>query len=108
MKLLLSLLLNALLVYVAAQLLDGVSVDGYGVAIVAAIVLGLVNFFIRPVLKLLALPITLLTLGLFLLVINGAMVLLADHFVAGFNVDGILWAILFSILLSVMNFFVGK
>jgi len=108
MKLLLSLLLNGLLVYVAAQLVDGVSVDNFGIAIAAAIVLGLANFFVRPVLKLLALPITMLTLGLFLLVINGGMVLLADHFVDGFEVEGIVRAIIFSVVLSVMNFFVGK
>ena len=108
MKLVLSLLLNGLLIYVAAELLEGVQIETFGIAILTAIVLGLVNFFIQPVLKLLALPITVLTLGLFLLVINGAMVLVADYFVAGFEVDGLLWAILFSLLLSVMNFFVGK
>lgn len=108
MKLVLSLLLNGVLIYVAAEILEGVEIQTFGIAIVTAIVLGLVNFFIRPVLKVLALPITVLTLGLFLLVINGAVVLIADYFVTGFEVDGLLWAIGFSVLLSVMNFFVGK
>ena len=108
MKLILSLLLNALLIFAAAQLLEGVHITDYSVAIVTAIVLGLVNFIIRPILKFFAFPITILTLGLFLLVINGAMVLLVDHFVTGFSVDGLLWAIIFSVLLSVMNFVLGK
>lgn len=99
-------LINGLLVYLAAWLLPGVSVTGYGIAIITGLLLGLVNFFIKPVLTILTLPITILTLGLFLLIINAAMVLLVDWLVAGFEVRGWGWAILFTIILALMNLFV--
>ena len=108
MKLILSILLNGLVVFVIAELLDGVHVANYVTAVVAAVILGLLNFFIRPLLKILALPITLLTLGLFSLVINGAVVLLADRLVDGFEVNGLVWAVIFAVALSVVNFFLGK
>lgn len=99
-------LINGLLVYLAAWLLPGVSVTGYGIAIITGLLLGLVNFFIKPVLTILTLPITILTLGLFLLIINAAMVLLVDWLVTGFEVQGWGWAILFTIILALMNLFV--
>lgn len=99
-------LINGLLVYLAAWLLPGVSVTGYGIAIITGLLLGLVNFFIKPILTILTLPITILTLGLFLLIINAAMVLLVDWLVAGFEVQGWGWAILFTIILALMNLFV--
>ncbi len=99
-------LINGLLVYLAAWLLPSVSVTGYGIAIITGILLGLVNFFIKPILTILTLPITILTLGLFLLFINAAMVLLVDWLITGFEVRGWLSAILFSIILALMNLFV--
>ena len=99
-------MINGLLVYLAAWLLPGVSVTGYGIAIIAGLLLGLVNFFIKPILTILTLPITILTLGLFLLIINAAMVLLVDWLVTGFEVSGWGWAILFSIILALLNLFV--
>ena len=108
MKLLISLLLNGFLVFLIAELLPGVSVVNYWMAVCVGLLLGLINYTIRPIITLLTLPITLLTLGLFLFIINGAMVLLVDILLQGFDVEGIGSAILFSILLSILNFFFDK
>jgi len=103
MRILLFLLLNGLAVLVAANLLSGVTVDGYLSAIIVGLVLGLVNLFIRPIITILTLPITIITLGLFLLIINAAMVLLVDAIVPSFEVAGWGAAILFAIVLWVLN-----
>ena len=103
MNLIIRLVLNGLLVFGAAYLTPGVAVNGFVDAIVVGALLGLANFFLKPILTFLTLPLTVITLGLFLLVINGAMVLLVDAFWSGFAVDGLLWAILFSLILSVFN-----
>ncbi|MCB0585630.1 MAG: phage holin family protein [Phaeodactylibacter sp.] len=107
MRFIISLLVNGLLVYLAAEILPGVAVSGYMEAILVALLLGFVNFFIRPILTILTLPVTIVTLGLFLLVINGAMVLLVDWLLPGFSVDGMFWAIIFAIILAIFNFFTG-
>ena len=104
-RLITSLLINGALVYAGAYLLDGVHVDGFITAVIAGAVLGILNWLVKPVLQFLTLPITILTLGLFLLVINGLMVLAADALVGGFAVNGLIPAILFSILLTVFNRF---
>ena len=70
---------------------------------VVALVLSLVNIFIKPLLILLTIPVTLVTLGLFLLAINALMILLTDYFVNGFEVNGFWWALLFSLILSLFN-----
>jgi len=103
MKTILRVLLSAIAVIVLAKILPGVGVDSYTTAIIVAVVLSILNFFIKPLLVILTLPVTIITLGLFLLVINACIILLADYFIAGFTVDGILWAILFSILLSIFQ-----
>ncbi len=103
MRFLWSILLNGLLVFLAARLIGEVSVVDFESALIAGIALGLVNFLIKPILKILTLPITILTLGLFLLVINGLMVLLVDRLVDGFQVGGLLPAIIFSVVLAVLN-----
>ncbi|MDJ0645516.1 MAG: phage holin family protein [Flavobacteriaceae bacterium] len=100
MKLLFKMLLTAIAVVILAQLLPGVHVDGYLAAIVVAIVLGLLKIFVRPLLIFFTLPITIMTLGLFLFVINAFIILLADKLVGGFAVDGFWYALLFSLLLS--------
>ena len=107
MRFIISLLVNGLLVYLAAEILPGIAVAGYMEAILVALLLGFVNFFIKPVLTILTLPITLITLGLFLLVINGAMVLLVDWLLPGFSVDGLFWAIIFAIILAIFNLIAG-
>lgn len=100
MLLLLRLLLTAVIVFLLAMWLPGITVTSYGSAILVAIVLGILRLVVRPVLIILTLPITILTLGLFLLFINAFMVILASYFVPGFTVASIWWAILFSLLLS--------
>ncbi len=103
MKLLIRLLLNALAVVILAYALPGVGVDSFVTAIIVALVLGLLNFLVKPILVLLTLPITLVTLGLFLLIINAIIILIAAKFIPGFSVNGVLWAIIFSILLSILQ-----
>ncbi|MCK0155989.1 phage holin family protein [Cellulophaga sp. F20128] len=103
MNTILRVLLSAIAVVVLAKILPGVGVDSYTTAIIVAVVLSILNFFIKPLLVILTLPVTIITLGLFLLVINACIILLADYFITGFTVDGLLWAILFSVLLSVFQ-----
>jgi putative membrane protein len=103
MNWLIRLLLNGLAVVLAAYLLPGVSVYGYGTALIVALVLAIVNLLVKPILILLTIPITILTLGLFLLVINAAIILFVDNLVTGFVVDGFWWALIFSLILSVFN-----
>lgn len=105
MKFLISLLINGLVIFACANIFSGISIAGYWEAVATALVLGVVNFLIRPFLTILTLPITIITLGLFLLFINGAMVLIADYLLSGFTVSNIWWAILLSIILSISNYF---
>ena len=103
MKLIIRLLLSALAVVILAKFLPGVSLDTYTTGIIVAVVLVLLNNILRPILVILTLPITIITLGLFLLIINACMVLLADKFIDGFAVSSIWTAILFSVLLSILQ-----
>jgi putative membrane protein len=100
MKFILRLLIIAAIAFILAQFLPGVHVDNYGTAIWFAIVLGLLNVFLKPILILFTLPLTLFTLGLFLFVINTIIVLLASDWVKGFEIDGFGWGLLFSLLLT--------
>ncbi len=88
---------------VLAKILPGVGVDTYWTAVLVAVVLSLLNFIVKPILIIFTLPVTILTLGLFLLIINAIIILLADYLVPGFAVDGIWWALLFSLLLSILQ-----
>tara|TARA_R110002051_G_scaffold168821_2_gene239404 strand:- start:961 stop:1311 length:351 start_codon:yes stop_codon:yes gene_type:complete len=103
MKLILRILLSALAVVILAKILPGIGVDSYTTAIIVAIVLSLLNFIVKPILVILTLPITILTLGLFLLIINAIIILLADNLISGFEVTNIWWALLFSLLLSFLQ-----
>lgn len=103
MKLLLRILITAIAVVVLANILPGVGVDTYWTAILVAVVLSLLNFIVKPILVILTLPVTILTLGLFLLIINAIIILLADYLITGFNVEGIWWALIFSLLLSLLQ-----
>jgi len=103
MNLVLYLFVNTLAVLTATYLLKGVHVDGVKTAVIVAIVIAVLNTVVKPVLILLTLPITLLTLGLFLLVINGVLILLAARLVDGFRVDGFWWALAFSVLVSLVG-----
>ncbi|MEM1258354.1 MAG: phage holin family protein [Bacteroidota bacterium] len=103
MKFILRMLLSALAVVILSKVLPGVGVDSYVTAIMVALVLSLLNFLVRPLLIILTLPITLITLGIFLLFINAIIILLADYFITGFSVQNIWWALLFSLLLSFLQ-----
>ncbi len=88
--------------FIAAFLLPGVHVNGGLTALIVAAVLALLNAFVKPILVILTIPITLFTLGLFLLVINALMILLTSHIVKGFEVDGFWSALFFSFVLSLI------
>ncbi len=103
MGLLISLLLNTLALLITAYLVPGFKVDSITSAILAAIVLGLINTFIKPVLLFLTLPLTVITLGLFIFVVNAIVLRLTSLFVPGFLVDGWAPAILGAIVLSVAS-----
>lgn len=103
MKWIAKLFANAIAVLVTAYLLPGVDIKDFLTAIVVAAVLALLNNFLKPILIILTIPVTILTLGLFLLVINALIILLADDLIGGFTVASFWWALLFSIILSVIN-----
>ena len=83
--------------------MKGVHVNHYGYALLVAAVLALANMIVKPVLIIFTIPITIFTLGLFLLVINALIIMLVDYLVPGFRVDGFWWALAFSIVLSIFN-----
>ena len=96
-------IVSGLAVFLSAYLLSGVHVDGFATALIVAVVLGIVNAILKPILIILTLPINILTLGLFTLVINALLILLTTNLVSGFKVDGFWWALLFSLVLSIIN-----
>lgn len=108
MEILMRWLVSALVVFVAAYVLPGVHVDNFVTALAVAVILGVVNAIIRPILILLTLPIALVTLGLFIFIINATLILLTDVIIPGFSVDSFWWALLFSLLLSLMHSFLTK
>lgn len=99
MKILLRLIISAIIVVVLANILPGVYVDSFLIAVAAAVI-SMLNLFVKPILLILTLPVTIITFGLFLLVINAIIILLGDALVSGFQVDGFWWALLFSLLLT--------
>lgn len=100
---LIRLILSAVAVLICAYILPGAEVDGFITAIVVAGVLAILNVLLKPLLVILTIPITFVTLGLFLLVINTILILLVDWLVPGFTVEGFWWALVFSIVLSIVN-----
>ncbi|MFT6866835.1 MAG: putative membrane protein [Cyclobacteriaceae bacterium] len=103
MNFLIKLLLSTLAVIIASYLLPGVSVDNFLTALIVAFFLSLLNVTLKPLLIILTIPLTVVTLGLFLLVINAVLILIADSFISGFVVSGFWWALLFSFILSLIN-----
>jgi putative membrane protein len=103
MRLLLTWLINALALFALPFLMSSVQISNFGAAIVAALVLGLVNTLIRPVLVLLTLPVTVLSLGLFILVINALLFWAVTHMVNGIAVSGFVSAFIASILYSIIS-----
>ncbi|MPR33720.1 phage holin family protein [Salmonirosea aquatica] len=107
MGLLIRLVISTVAIMIAGYLLDGVVVSNLTSAIIAAIVLGFLNAFVRPVLQILALPITILTLGLFYFVINILMIYLAAALVDGFAIRDLISAILFALIVAVISGILG-
>lgn len=100
-------LVIALALWVTTWVVPGVNVSSYTALAIAAVVLGLVNALVRPILTILTLPITILTLGLFYLLVNGFTFFLAAWLVPGFQVGGYWWAVLGAMVFSVISFFIG-
>ena len=103
MNILLNWLISSLVILVLSLILPGVTVTGFLPALGAALVLGVINALLKPILIILTLPINILTLGLFTLVINAALVMLAAAVVPGFAVSSFLWALVFGVTLSLVS-----
>lgn len=103
MKLLLRWLINSAAIVLAAYLLPKVDVTSWQAALIAGVLLGLLNTFVRPVFRLLALPINVLTMGLFTLVINAAVLMILDWLMEGLMISGFLWAVVGAIIISVFT-----
>jgi putative membrane protein len=104
MNTIIKLIITAVAAFGISKLLSpNVEIASFSAAIIFAIVLGLLNLFVKPILSLFSFPITILTLGLFSLIINALIILLADYFTDGININGFWWAFIFSILLSVVT-----
>jgi len=105
MKFILNILIGTLAVLVTTYILPGVVIEPWTTAVVVAIVLGALNTFLKPILVFFTLPLNILTLGLFTLIINTAIVMLTSSLVPGFTVASFLDALLFSLVLSLVNYF---
>lgn len=103
MNFLLRIIITAVVAYALSSVLPGIHIATFWTAIILSLVLAVLNFLLKPILIILTLPITILTLGFFLFVINALIVLLASDFVRGFTVDSFWWALLFSLLLSLLT-----
>jgi putative membrane protein len=108
MNIVLRIIISAVVAFALSYILSGVHIQSFVSALILAVVLGLLNIFVKPLLIILTLPITIFTFGLFLFVINALIILLAAKFVTGFRVDGFWWALLFSLLLSILTSFLYK
>jgi putative membrane protein len=103
MKMILNWFLYAAAILVTAYVLPGVTISGFVAALILAAVLGAINMFLRPILVVLTLPINILTLGLFTLVINAALVMFADYLLPDFAVASFWWALLFALVLTIVH-----
>ena len=112
MKFITKILVNSLAIFITALLLPGIHVQNMLTAILVSVLLAFLNAVLKPILILLTLPITLFSFGLFLLVINAGVILLADDLIDEFSVDGFWWALLFSIVVffvnAILESFAGK
>jgi len=102
MNIVANLLINGLAVFITAYILPGVHVENYLVALLVAVVLGIINTVVRPILIFFTLPVTILTFGLFIFVINALIILIVSDLVPGFSVRSFWWAIAFSLVLSLV------
>jgi putative membrane protein len=108
MSLIINLIIQTLSVYLSAMIVPGIQLRDIYTALIVAIVFGVLNVFVKPVLQVLTFPLTVLTLGLFLIVINVFVIYLVDYLVPGFTVNGAFNALLFGILLSLIQSFLSK
>ncbi|NVJ86124.1 MAG: phage holin family protein [Algoriphagus sp.] len=107
-SILIKIILGGIAVLIAEFFLSGVHIDGWLTGFLLAAVLILINMTIKPLMIIFTLPLTLLTLGLFLLVINALTIMIADYFIPGFVVDSFWWALLFAVVLSIINSLFGN
>ena len=98
-----TLLINSIVIFIGSYIVKGVSLKNYWTALGVAVVLAILNLLIRPFIVLLTLPLNILTLGLFTLVINAWILMLADKLIDGFEMDGFGWAVLFGLVITVLN-----
>ncbi|MBB6328167.1 putative membrane protein [Algoriphagus iocasae] len=105
---LVKILIGGISVLIAEFFLKGIHIDTFMTGFILAAVIILINLLIKPILVFLTFPITIITLGLFLLVINAGVIIIADRIIPGFEVDGFWWALLFSIVLSIINSLFGN
>lgn len=103
MKIFLNWLISAIAIVISAYLLSGVHIDDFITALILAVVLGAINGFVRPVLVVLTLPLTVVTLGFFLLILNTLLIMLAALIVPGFAINSFWWALVFGIVLTLVN-----
>lgn len=96
-------LINSLVIFAGAWLLKGVHVKGFLTAVGVAIVLAVINTFLKPIILFLTLPLTIVTLGLFVFVVNAWMLMLADKLIDGFSLNSFWWALIFSVFISLAN-----
>jgi putative membrane protein len=108
MGILINWFISALAIGISAYLIPGVYIDGFVTALVLAVVIGIINITLKPILFFLTLPITILTLGLFALIINALVILLASAIVPGFRIESFFTAIVFSIVLSLVNLILNR
>lgn len=104
MMIIVQILIIAAAVLLTAAILPGIKIRSFGSAVIVAIVLSLLNYFVTPVMVFLSIPITIITFGLFLFVINALIIMLASVIVGGFKVEGFWWALIFSIVLSFITY----
>jgi putative membrane protein len=108
MKIITHWFISALAIIITAYILPGVHVSGFVAALIMALVLGIVNGVLKPILVILTLPITIVTLGLFLLVLNTLLIMLSAKIVPGIAIDGFLWSFIFGIVLSLISSFLDR
>jgi putative membrane protein len=107
MNFLVKIILSSFSVFLAGWILGGVYIEDYLTSIIIAFVLAILNFIIKPILVFFTIPITIITLGLFLLVINAFIAMLASNIVPGFYIAGFWWAVGFSIIVSIVNYLIN-
>jgi putative membrane protein len=103
MNILMRIIVNSIVAFALSYILSGIAIDSFWTAIILAVVLGILNAILKPLLVIITFPITIITFGLFLFVINALIILLADKLLDGFQVKNFWWALLFGLLLSLVS-----